>query len=727
VGNVDLSLLGGGFGQIFTASSTDALVANYSPTLTQPNLPCGTWSGGGIVITQRYSDATSSFGPVKRSDAKTPTRGVMGVRKDGRVAVFGTIADCTTKAFAVASFDGTTNTLSNRLSQTDPTAAAFGQPYALSLDGGGRLVAFGDLGTLFVDLNDNLSQGPANPSGMRTRVAVALPTGEVMAVLDPGTSANTSFASIFPGSSAWGPVTSCAGLNAPAVDNANRAHRVSASADGGIAAAGLTSPGSFTTMSPLGCTTVSYDQSMIWPRLPSLTLMADGRFLVVGGDTSTGPSNVALATQGPAPSNENGAACTDATQCQSGFCASGFCCDQACTGTCSSCRHSETDLADGTCGPKRDGAKDARCADVYSAQYASGNYNGICQVADGSCDGKGACRTTATSARPCGATVCAADGLSANGPNCDGAGNCRAFSPIPCAPFTCDSAKNACRDACVVATDCAANAYCGSDGLCASKKPLGQPCHGDPECNQGVCVDGYCCNSPCTGNCQACDVTGHEGTCFPVDGDPHGTRKSCGGTGACEGTCIGSKDQGACSFPTASIDCGSDCTSGTFTERRCDGAGTCVAKDPIGCGAYSCSDMAPAHCRQTCVQDADCSTGFVCTTDSKCIPEPKPTCSADGATSTGPKGAVTTCGAYGCDPVTGTCRETCGATSECASGFVCDLSSRLCKEQPPATAPSGGCAIAGGGGARSTSGCVIAMAVSALWIARRRRARRGGR
>lgn len=73
-----------------------------------------------------------------------------------------------------------------------------------------------------------------------------------------------------------------------------------------------------------------------------------------------------------------------------------------------------------------------------------------------------------------------------------------------------------------------------------ANKHQGDPCGPDDVCDTGNCVDGYCCDSPCTGQCQACDISTVLGTCTTVsDGTPHGMRAACNGTGTCGGLCDG--------------------------------------------------------------------------------------------------------------------------------------------------------------------------------------------
>lgn len=72
----------------------------------------------------------------------------------------------------------------------------------------------------------------------------------------------------------------------------------------------------------------------------------------------------------PPPKNQNnGATCTDKSQCKSGFCVDGVCCDKACDNGCSACVRSRTGRSDGTCSaaPDRNAmACGSACANMFS-------------------------------------------------------------------------------------------------------------------------------------------------------------------------------------------------------------------------------------------------------------------------------------------------------------------------------------------------------------------------
>jgi hypothetical protein len=48
--------------------------------------------------------------------------------------------------------------------------------------------------------------------------------------------------------------------------------------------------------------------------------------------------------------------------------------------------------------------------------------------------------------------------------------------------------------------------------------PLGAICEVATNCDSGHCAEGVCCDRPCDGSCEACNVVGEAGTCQPTPG-----------------------------------------------------------------------------------------------------------------------------------------------------------------------------------------------------------------
>ena len=56
-------------------------------------------------------------------------------------------------------------------------------------------------------------------------------------------------------------------------------------------------------------------------------------------------------------------------------------------------------------------------------------------------------------------------------------------------------------------------AFCDGRGNCVGAQ--GAPCVDDADCQNDICVDGYCCDATCEQLCEACNVAGSEGVCSP--------------------------------------------------------------------------------------------------------------------------------------------------------------------------------------------------------------------
>jgi hypothetical protein len=141
----------------------------------------------------------------------------------------------------------------------------------------------------------------------------------------------------------------------------------------------------------------------------------------------------------------------------------------------------------------------------------------------------------------------------------------------------------------------------GSDDGGASGPRRCTPADAPAVCGGRPCVDGYCCDGPCTGACRSCNRPGVEGTCTlhaagtdPDSECPEQPAASCGTSGVCDGA-------GACAFhpDTVSCDDGQPCTTGD----RCDGVGTCRGASPADCAPGPGNECCLGSCG-----DLGCST-----------------------------------------------------------------------------------------------------------------------
>lgn len=245
-------------------------------------------------------------------------------------------------------------------------------------------------------------------------------------------------------------------------------------------------------------------------------------------------------------------------------------------------------------------------------------------------------------------------------------------------------------------------------------QPLGAVCTLGGECASGNCIDGVCCNTTCTGQCEACDVAATKGTCTPVAGAPHGTRSACS-TGAgdpCKAQLCDAVDRVACRYPPAGGPACSSaaCVDGIETHpSTCNGKGAC-ADVPTSCGGYACGVLV---CKKTCATVADCAPGARCT-GMECVTLP-----GLGESCTGPSTCNAglfcvdgvCCGVAACSagsscsagPMKGVCAKingsSCTAATQCGSGFcvdgvccdgLCDAQCEAC-DVPNAAGKKGAC------------------------------------
>src|SRR6185369_1669137 len=100
------------------------------------------------------------------------------------------------------------------------------------------------------------------------------------------------------------------------------------------------------------------------------------------------------------------------------------------------------------------------------------------------------------------------------------------------------------------------------------------------------CVDGVCCSTDCTGQCEVCNDPSSLGTCIAISGAPK-NRRACNGTDTeCGGTCDG-KNGRTCVYPGFGVVCHeATCANEVATlVVYCDGNGSCPAPEQQTCPA----------------------------------------------------------------------------------------------------------------------------------------------
>lgn len=365
-----------------------------------------------------------------------------------------------------------------------------------------------------------------------------------------------------------------------------------------------------------------------------------------------------------------GAVCAAAAECSSNFCVDGICCESACQGACLTCGLSSSP---GRCVNVAAGRDDPhkQCKDTGVASCGT----------DGKCDGSGACR------RYGGDTLCSSEicnsGSYTPPAMCSASGQCLAPSSRSCFPYVCNGSR--------CFTSCTQNSQCVSPNTCVNGscglKPAGASCSGASECKAApdgkqYCSQGVCCNSPCSGTCQACNVNGSVGICSSV---PNGTAdKTCPNKGVSTCGTNGTCRNGACDVYQTNNQCKAPSCSGTATSLSaafCDGRGSaCPGQGTVQCNAFTC-DTSTGLCRTTCSDSSQCVSPNVCNTMTHSCGK-----AGNGASCTDP----TLCQSGNC--VEGVCCDT--ACSSAATGVCqsCKVANHLGTCTP---VPSGGTDVGG--------------------------------
>jgi len=353
-----------------------------------------------------------------------------------------------------------------------------------------------------------------------------------------------------------------------------------------------------------------------------------------------------------------GGACDRVGQCASGFCADGVCCGAACDGGCDRC-----DRTAGTCLPVGDGEAGQGCGPYLCGGVAA------CPTTcggDADCAGDhfceaGTCLPDRATGQACDRVGQCASGHCADGVCCGAAcdGACDRCDTTPgaclpvqdgtlvaaCDPYLCGGGAG-CPTTCASDADCADDHYCDAGGACAPDAAPGVACDDGAMCATGTCSDGVCCDWPCEGACERCDLAASAGTCtLLADGVFAG---ACGAY-ACDGA------TGACPTECASD---GDCAADHF----CDGQGAC--RPDLGRGV-ACGRVAQCASGQ-------CADGVCCDTACGGACDRCDLAGAAGDCKSVPDGtAAPACGAYLCGGEPG-CPTGCAGDGDCAAEHVCE-------------------------------------------------------
>ncbi len=437
-----------------------------------------------------------------------------------------------------------------------------------------------------------------------------------------------------------------------------------------------------------------------------------------------------------------GSHCKLDDECTSGFCVDGVCCNEPCKGLCRACiaAITQTNAPDGTCASVGAGFSDGNdCttdAQDSCKQTGACDGNGQCQLYTNTticapasctsatvlhpastCDGArtcvvkenfdcapyacsaGACKATCANDPDCAATAyCDSETTSLcfskkdKGVACNKSKECISGSCVDgyCCDTACTGTCTACNVAGVVGTcttvpsgqvdnTCSAPKACDEQGRCVST--AGTPCMTNPECLGGFCVDGYCCNSACSGVCQSCSNPTSVGTCSNVPSRQTDTNPVCSDEFRCDGRGGCRKDIGQ--LCTTNGDCLSDfCVDSVCCDSACDSP--CQV-----CNAAATKGKCSAVDRGASDNLPTCSGKQACDGAGHCLPNLGETCSlgnsacasgfcVDGVCcSTGCDGTCTACNGAGiCTNVANLTPDVgCSGNSVCNGNGACLLTS----------------------------------------------------
>lgn len=262
------------------------------------------------------------------------------------------------------------------------------------------------------------------------------------------------------------------------------------------------------------------------------------------------------------PDLDHGNWCDEASDCISGYCDNHFCCDSGV------CCHSDDDC------PFDDFGTESICSSPTTCQG---------ERRDPECSDESECEV---------------GDIVGDDSGCEGieSSSCGTYPGIQCTDAEVQPVdqEGLCPDSCVADRDCDLGAHC-VDRACVTGGGRGDPCERTADCSGALrCVDGVCCDGACEGDCVACDVAGHLGTCTAI-ADGEDPDNECGGIdcssyywGWREGTCHERSDA-----PASAVGCNG--------RGGCQNAATLCPERGMGSPGVECNDTCQAANEGTCV------------------------------------------------------------------------------------------------------------------------------
>jgi hypothetical protein len=391
-------------------------------------------------------------------------------------------------------------------------------------------------------------------------------------------------------------------------------------------------------------------------------------------------------------------------ECQNGNCAQNYCCDQPCSGgACQACNGGDLlwpGAANGTCKMAPSSWPGSPSCGAYYCSGASATCPMSC-TGDGQCQSNyycsgGRCVAQLANGTACVATDQCLSGLCVDGVCCDKAcaGQCDACN-VPtsqgtctnvggngfpaCNGYLCSGSSPNCPASCTSDAQCQASYYCATGGTCQPQKMKGQTCSltGDcavpgncRECATGNCVDTYCCDTPCAGNCDVCNGA-VPGTCSQLAAGSAGTPSCspyvCSGSAAsCPSSCTSDSQCASGNYCS-----GTACVPLLALGRSCSTGNQCVST--FCANGVCCSAACNGNCQQCNTTTGQCQniTGpgnpscapYVCSGASGGCPS---SCTTDALCA-----STDYCNGTSCVMKLAT-GSTCSGANQCASGFCSD-------------------------------------------------------